>query len=91
MALMSKSCKREARVVCEQDCAFAVINKTNFDKCLEKIEKDLKAKLIDFMQKIPCFRTQSKAGIAKIVNSLKRVSYIKGQFVTKESYKYSEI
>jgi hypothetical protein len=91
LALINKDGKREARITCTEKTHLGVICKHDYDQCLEKIEMEHQSYLLDFIQSIPCFSTISKAGISKIVKSLTNMKCTKGQNITKESFRLSEI
>ena len=57
---------------------MAVISAEHYHKCLAKIEKKKRDKLIEFMIEMPYFRTFTKVAVSKLVNSFNLAKYYKG-------------
>jgi hypothetical protein len=49
LALTNRDGKREARITCEETTHLGVICKPDYDNCLEKIELEHQAKLLEFI------------------------------------------
>ena len=63
---------------------MAVIQAEDYHKCLAKIEKKKRDKLVEFMQSMPYFKSFTKLSISRLVNSFNLTKYYKGQNVIKE-------
>jgi CRP-like cAMP-binding protein len=60
LALISADTRRNATIICETDCVFAVLSKASYDNFLHRIELIRRNKLIDFISAVPCFKTLKK-------------------------------
>jgi hypothetical protein len=75
---------RLARVQCIEDCAFAIVNKANYQKVLEKHQLynlDLKVK---FLRQIPFLAHWSKTSLNRFVAALTEKHYVRGNRIVEE-------
>lgn len=56
---------------------FGILEQSDFNVCLKKIEEEKIEKMIDFVGSVPCLSQISKGGVTKIVKSLKRKKFVK--------------
>ena len=70
LALISKKGLRAARIVADSYCCLGVLWADDYTKCLMKIEKSSKERLVEFIKEMPYFKPLSTVAVAKIVNSL---------------------
>jgi hypothetical protein len=75
---------REARVQCLEDCAFAIVNKANYQKVLEKQQLynlDLKVK---FLRQIPFLAHWSNTSLKRFIAALTEKHYARGNSIVEE-------
>lgn len=63
---------------------FAVMTQANFKSSLQKLESKKLTKKIEFLQNIPCFKSQTRKAIMKYSNYLKPMKFSRGQTVYQE-------
>ena len=57
---------RAATIQCLEDCHFAVIQKDDYEKVLQKIEQKKISKMIDFLHSLPLFKFFTRTSLSKI-------------------------
>ena len=76
---------RKATIKCEDRCVhFATLDQKNFQSSLQRIEAKRLNHLIEFLQNIPCFKSQSRKAISRFTFLLKRKKFTRGQTVYAE-------
>ena len=65
LALLNKDSKRQATVICENDCVMATLNHSQFTKSLAISQLKRREKLADFFMKIPLFNNQHRDSLIK--------------------------
>ena len=68
---------RAATIRCLQDCHFAVIQKEDYQKVLQKIEQKNLIKKIEFLHSLPFFKVWTRTSLNKIQYSLEQKNYIR--------------
>ena len=56
---MEKSCKRNANIVTETRCHFAVLDLVDYNRVLKKVESKIVQNQATFLTKIPFYRHMS--------------------------------
>lgn len=79
-----KNQPRAATIQCLEDCYFAVIQKDDYEKVLQKIEQKKISKMIDFLHSLPQFRVFTRTSLAKIQYSFENKNFIRNQVVYRE-------
>ena len=85
LALIENNGKRNATIITETACSLIILKKKDFDKCLRKIEQKANDILIDFVSQVPSFQGIGRGVISKIVKSLNKIEYMRGQIVSYEN------
>ena len=63
---------------------FATLTQANFAHSLQKIEQKKLSKTVEFLQNIPCFKSQTRKAILKYTHFLKPLKFVRGQTVYSE-------
>ena len=58
-----KNKPRAATIICRSDCAFAVMDRSDYKKVLGKIEQKAMNRLTDFLYSLPFFQTWTKGSL----------------------------
>ena len=82
---------RKATIKCETHSHFATLDKANFHNSLQRIEAKRLNQLIEFLQNIPAFKSQSRKAISKFTYLLKREKFTRGQTVYAEGQEADKI
>ena len=69
---------RAATVVCEKDCSFATLTKKDYLGSLKRIDAKLVMELTEFLNHIPCFKSQSKKALVLYTKYLKKIEFNRG-------------
>ena len=76
--------KRAASVLCQTDCCFAVMNKSDYRTVLDNIDRRKIEQQKDFFKQIPFFSHLSRSAMTHLHLSLVKRKYQRGQYVCKE-------
>lgn len=57
LALIDKKGLRAARIVCTTRCSMGIISRDDYDKCLAKIDKKHRSKMVNFLEQMPQFKS----------------------------------
>ena len=57
---------------------FVTLSKANFAHSLQKIEQKKVGKKVEFLQNIPCFKSQTRKAILRYTHFLKPVKFTRG-------------
>lgn len=79
-----KSANRAARIVCVEDCKFAVMNKEQYQNILRKIDEQNMENIIKFLRQLPFLAHWSKNVLGKLSYAIEKVPCIRGQKIVKE-------
>lgn len=63
---------------------FATLNRANYRQSLQKIDVKKTSKTIEFLQNIPCFKSQTRKAIMRYTHFLKPIKFVRGQTVYAE-------
>ena len=72
---------RAATVRVEKDVNFATLSKRDYNNSLRRIEGRLVTEQVEFLQNIPCFKTQSKKALVLFTKYLQKIDYTYGNKV----------
>jgi CRP-like cAMP-binding protein len=61
-----KNKPRAASIKCLEDCHFAVMNKSDYQKVLSRIEQKNLNKIIDFLHSLPYLRPWTRTALGKL-------------------------
>ena len=75
---------RNATIKTIGDVHFATLSRANFSTSLAKIEQKKANSVIEFLQNIPCFKSQTRKAIMRYTHFLKQVKFTRGQTVYAE-------
>ena len=75
---------RAATIKCEGECHFATLSKEEYLSSLNRIDARLIMEQVEFLNHIPCFKTQSKKALVFFTKFLKKVEFTRGQTVYAE-------
>lgn len=75
---------RAATIKCMKRCHFATLTKQDYLGSLKRIDARLIMELTEFLNHIPCFKTQSKKALVLFTKYLKKVEFTRGQTVYSE-------
>ncbi|CDW81071.1 UNKNOWN [Stylonychia lemnae] len=79
-----KNKPRAATIKCTEDCHFAVMSKTDYEKVLQKIELKKMQKIIDFLHQLPFFKVWTKTSLGKLHYSFEERLFKRNQVVYRE-------
>ena len=75
---------RAAKIVCLEECHFAVMSKSDYEKVLQKIEQKSINKFIDFLHPLPFFRTFTRTALGKLQYSFETLILTRNQCLYEE-------
>ena len=75
---------RAATIICDAECYFAIMDRTDYNKTLNKIEVRNINKIIDFFKNLPYFSSYGRSALDKIRLQFGRAKFIRKQYVYKE-------
>ena len=75
----------------EEEVHFVTLSQKNFANSLAKIEMKKVGKTVEFLQNIPCFKSQTRKAITKYMHNLKPLKFVRGQTVYTEGLPASAI
>ena len=75
---------RAATIKVEEDVNFATLSKKDYNNSLRRIEARLVTEQVEFLQNIPCFKTQSKKALTLFTKYLRKIDYTYGNKVYSE-------
>jgi len=75
---------RKTKVIWKTDCQFAVVNKDNYQKVLQKVQQQNKDKMTNYLKQIPFISHWSRSLLSKLYYAIEKTSCIRGQKVVKE-------
>jgi len=78
---------RAATIRAKKDCHFAVMQKADYQKVLQKIEQKKLNQIIEFLQGLPFLQKWSKTALAKLQFSFELKTYNRMQVVFREKEK----
>ena len=85
LALQEKGGRRAATVRCEEsDVHFATLTREEYRDSLQRIELRMQMETVQFLQQIPCFKTQSKKALIFFTKYLRNREFTRGQTVYSE-------
>ena len=84
LALLSRA-KRAATIICMEDCVFAVMVKSDYEKMLGRVEQKYINESVEFLLNLPYFKKWTRHGLAKLKYFLKLEKFNKGEYVYKEN------
>lgn len=88
---LQKRRPRAARIICETNCEFACMSKSDYDKILNVILQKLAREMMEFTQSIPLFSSWSVTLIRNLFYFMEKKNYIKGQAVIQEGDPITEV
>ena len=69
---------RAATIRCEEEVHFATLSKEEYVSSLKRIEARLVQEQVEFLNHIPCFKTQSKKALLLFTKYLKKLDFTFG-------------
>ena len=79
-----KNKPRAATIKCVEDCHFAVMSKSDYEKVLQKIEQKNMNKIIEFLHQLPFFKVWTRTSLSKLQYSFEQRAFIRNQIIYKE-------
>ena len=76
--------KRAGTLQCMTECVFATMTKVEYQQALEYADLKYKERLIEFFRTVPYLKNLTKVQLTRTVNSIQKVSHLRGQQVCKE-------
>ena len=69
---------RAATIRCEEEVHFATLSKEEYVNSLKRIEDRMVMEQVEFLNHIPCFKTQSKKALMLFTKYLRKLDFTFG-------------
>eukprot|EP00347_Sterkiella_histriomuscorum_P021256 403334649 len=79
-----KNKPRAATIKCLQPCHFAIMNKTDYQKVLQRIEYKNLHKIVDFLHQVPFMSFMTRTTLSKLQYSFETRTYKRNQVLYRE-------
>ena len=86
LALIEHDGKRHATIITENATNLIVLKRHDFNLCLKKLEQKSQDQMVEFVSQVPALSCLSRGVILKIVKSLNKLEYVRGQNVVSENF-----
>lgn len=75
---------RLARIICNKECHFAIVNKHDYNNLLKSIKNQVQTQLAEFLRHMPFISQWSLTHLSKLSEYFEKQSFIMNQVIIKE-------